>query len=74
MIQPQVRLLSLLNKIMAEIKLYNNGKIEAVSFDEKDDYFGFSNTGAVVASEFIETDASLKTANNVLFAKEFIEV
>lgn len=59
MIQPQVRLLSLLNKIMVEIKLYNNGKIETISFDEKDDYYGFSKLEAVVTSKF---------------AKEFIEV
>lgn len=59
---------------MAEIKFYNTGKVEAVSFNEADDYFGFHKTGTVMASEFIETDASLKTTNKVLFAKEFVEV
>lgn len=65
---------TVLTPLERQIKIYDDGTIEAVTFRESNTKFGFYNTGVVYATEFIECTSGWKiTSNGKMYFKQLIE-
>lgn len=63
-----------LTSLERQIKIYNDGSIEAVTFRESTTKFGFYNTGVVCAKEFIECTSGWRiTSDGKMYFKKLIE-